>query len=218
MNDIDFVHVHASSRRSCRLEHAAGEWPLGADLPEGALPVLQEGAGLTGWRRTTRRTLPPIVDSVIPIVEAKRCDLVTSDHALDDLVTLIPTPGHTIDHYAVTLGRGGKDAVFTGDLIHTPLQARYPNWRCAWITTRRRARRRAEVPGDVLRHQHAVLLCAFPVTVARLCEALGQRVQMRLRHRLIPRKCGCLPGTSGRAADRGSPASWRRWRATMPTC
>src|SRR6185437_11734390 len=52
---------------------------------------------------------------------------VTSDHAVDDTVTLLPTPGHTIDHYAVALGRGGKDAVVTGDLIHSPLQARYPD-------------------------------------------------------------------------------------------
>ncbi len=51
-------------------------------------------------------------------MEAKACDVVTSDHSLNDLITLIPTPGHTIDHYAVTLGKGGKDAVFTGDLIH----------------------------------------------------------------------------------------------------
>jgi glyoxylase-like metal-dependent hydrolase (beta-lactamase superfamily II) len=33
----------------------------------------------------------------------------------------------TIDHYAVTLGRNGKDAVITGDLIHTPLQAKWPD-------------------------------------------------------------------------------------------
>ncbi|MEA2775586.1 MAG: hypothetical protein QOF90_992, partial [Acetobacteraceae bacterium] len=37
------------------------------------------------------------------------------------------TPGHTIDHYAVTLGKTGKDAVITGDLIHTPLQAKWPD-------------------------------------------------------------------------------------------
>jgi glyoxylase-like metal-dependent hydrolase (beta-lactamase superfamily II) len=72
-------------------------------------------------------TVPPIADSVIPIVEAKRHDLVTSDHQLSDLVRLIPTPGHTIDHYAVTLGKTGKDAVITGDLIHTPLQAKWPD-------------------------------------------------------------------------------------------
>ena len=75
----------------------------------------------------------------MPIVEAKRCDLITSDHAVDDLVSLIPTPGHTIDHYAVQLGRGGKDAVITGDLIHTPLQARYPELGCGWTTIRHRA-------------------------------------------------------------------------------
>ena len=79
------------------------------------------------WIEENRKTpLAQIQDSVIPIVEAKACDLVTSDHALNDMVALIPTPGHTIDHYAVTLGKGGRDAVFTGDLIHTPLQARYP--------------------------------------------------------------------------------------------
>jgi len=39
-------HVHASPRRSCRLEHAAGERPLGADVPEGALSVLQDGTRL----------------------------------------------------------------------------------------------------------------------------------------------------------------------------
>jgi glyoxylase-like metal-dependent hydrolase (beta-lactamase superfamily II) len=79
------------------------------------------------WLDEAKKTdLPQIDDSVVPIVEAKMCDVVTSDHSLNDLITLIPTPGHTIDHYAVTLGRGGKDAVFTGDLIHTPLQALHP--------------------------------------------------------------------------------------------
>ncbi len=67
-----------------------------------------------------------IQDSVIPIVEAKRAEFVTSDHALDDHVRLTPTPGHTPDHFAVLLGRGRTDVVLTGDLIHSPLQARYP--------------------------------------------------------------------------------------------
>ena len=44
---------------------------------------------------------PPIADSVIPIVEAKRADFITSDHAIDDTVALLPTPGHTPDHVSV---------------------------------------------------------------------------------------------------------------------
>jgi glyoxylase-like metal-dependent hydrolase (beta-lactamase superfamily II) len=69
---------------------------------------------------------PWITDSVLPIVAANRVDIVKSAHAFDDVVTLIPTPGHTIDHYSVRVGRPGADAVITGDMIHSPLQARYP--------------------------------------------------------------------------------------------
>jgi glyoxylase-like metal-dependent hydrolase (beta-lactamase superfamily II) len=63
---------------------------------------------------------------VLPIVAANRADIVKSAHAFNDLVTLIPTPGHTIDHYSVRVGRPGADAIITGDMIHSPLQARFP--------------------------------------------------------------------------------------------
>jgi glyoxylase-like metal-dependent hydrolase (beta-lactamase superfamily II) len=63
---------------------------------------------------------------VLPIVAANRVDIVKSAHTFDDLVTLIPTPGHTIDHYSVQVGKPGADAVIVGDMIHSPLQARYP--------------------------------------------------------------------------------------------
>ncbi len=69
---------------------------------------------------------PHITDSVLPIVEAKRADVVRSDHALDNLVQLVPSPGHTIDHFSVQVGKAGQDALLTGDMIHSPLQARYP--------------------------------------------------------------------------------------------
>jgi glyoxylase-like metal-dependent hydrolase (beta-lactamase superfamily II) len=67
-----------------------------------------------------------LVDSVLPIVAAGRADLVRSDHVLDDDVRLMPTPGHTPDHYAVRFGAGADGAVMSGDLMHSPLQARYP--------------------------------------------------------------------------------------------
>jgi glyoxylase-like metal-dependent hydrolase (beta-lactamase superfamily II) len=71
--------------------------------------------------------LPWIEDSVLPIVAAKQAEKVKSDHALNDLVRLIPTPGHTIDHYAVHVGKPGQDALLVGDMIHSPLQGRYPD-------------------------------------------------------------------------------------------
>ena len=65
-------------------------------------------------------------ESVLPILETGRAELVSSDYALGDHLRLLATPGHTRDHFAVELGRGGAAAVISGDLIHSPIQARYP--------------------------------------------------------------------------------------------
>jgi len=73
-----------------------------------------------------REPNPVIADSVLPIVEAGKADMVATDFAMNDHVRLTPTPGHTPDHYAVELGKGETTAVLTGDLIHSTLQARYP--------------------------------------------------------------------------------------------
>lgn len=64
---------------------------------------------------------------MLPIVAAKRAQIVKSDFALNDQVQLMPTPGHTIDHFSVLVGRAGSDALITGDMIHSPLQGKYPD-------------------------------------------------------------------------------------------
>ncbi len=69
---------------------------------------------------------PWMVDSVFPILDAKKAEIVKSDHWLNDLVQLIPSPGHTIDHFCVQVGKPGADALITGDMVHTPLQTLYP--------------------------------------------------------------------------------------------
>jgi glyoxylase-like metal-dependent hydrolase (beta-lactamase superfamily II) len=79
------------------------------------------------WSEVHRKTpLDNISESVLPVIEANKAELVTSDHELNDHIRLTPTPGHTPDHFAVRAGRGRDQAVFTGDLIHSPIQARYP--------------------------------------------------------------------------------------------
>ncbi len=69
---------------------------------------------------------PWITDSVLPIVAANRAQVVKSDFALNEAVQFLPTPGHTIDHYSVLVGRPGRDALIAGDMIHSPIQGRYP--------------------------------------------------------------------------------------------
>jgi glyoxylase-like metal-dependent hydrolase (beta-lactamase superfamily II) len=125
VDDIDFVmctHLHVDHVGwNTRLEN--GRWV--PTFPKARYVFSRKE--LDYWTgQVGQADVPWIEDSVLPIVAAKRVELVTSDHALNDHVRLQPTPGHTPDHYAVELGRGATQAVVAGDLIHSPLQARYP--------------------------------------------------------------------------------------------
>jgi glyoxylase-like metal-dependent hydrolase (beta-lactamase superfamily II) len=71
--------------------------------------------------------VPAFTDSVLPVVEAGRAEIVTDDFAIGDHTRLLPTPGHTPGHVAIILGKDRDDAVFPGDLVHSPLQLRYPD-------------------------------------------------------------------------------------------
>ena len=76
--------------------------------------------------QNAKAELPPFADSVLPVVAANRAEIVTDDFAIGDHARILPTPGHTPGHVAFTFGKGRDEAVFSGDLVHSPLQARYP--------------------------------------------------------------------------------------------
>jgi glyoxylase-like metal-dependent hydrolase (beta-lactamase superfamily II) len=76
--------------------------------------------------QNAKAEVPPFADSVLPVVEAGNAEIVTDEFAIGDHVRIVPTPGHTPGHIAIAIGKGKDDAVFAGDLIHTPLQLRYP--------------------------------------------------------------------------------------------
>jgi glyoxylase-like metal-dependent hydrolase (beta-lactamase superfamily II) len=79
------------------------------------------------WTETHAKTpVPPFADSVLPVVEARQAEIVRDDYAIGDHTRILPTPGHTPGHVAFTFGRGRDDAVFSGDLMHSPLQTHYP--------------------------------------------------------------------------------------------
>lgn len=125
VDDIDFVmctHLHPDHVGwNTRLEN--GRWV--PTFPKAR--YLFSEKELRHWEQEhAKAPITYMTDSVLPIVAANRADLVTSDHALDDHVRLEPTPGHTPDHFAVRAGRGRDGVAFTGDCIHSPLQARYP--------------------------------------------------------------------------------------------
>ena len=67
-------------------------------------------------------------DSVQPIVAAGRADLVASDAAICDEITLIPTPGHSPGHVSLHIHSDGAEALLTGDVAHHPCQMAHLDW------------------------------------------------------------------------------------------
>lgn len=70
-------------------------------------------------------------DSVAPIVEAGQVMAVDGEDLVGDLLAVRPTPGHTPGHIRLELRSDGRLGVFSGDILHSPIQA--PFWR--WSTT-----------------------------------------------------------------------------------
>jgi glyoxylase-like metal-dependent hydrolase (beta-lactamase superfamily II) len=127
VNDIDYVmctHLHVDHVGwNTRLEN--GRWV--PTFPKAKYVMAdRELAHWTQKEKDDPASVPWITDSVLPIIEANRAQVVTSDFALNDAVKFIPTPGHTIDHCSVLVGRPGLDALITGDMIHSPIQGKYP--------------------------------------------------------------------------------------------
>jgi glyoxylase-like metal-dependent hydrolase (beta-lactamase superfamily II) len=127
IDEIDFVmctHLHTDHVGwNTRLEN--GRWV--PTFPKARYVFAErELAFWTERQKGDPEAFPWVTDSVLPIMAANRADVVKSEHAFSDLVQLLPSPGHTIDHYSVHVGKPGADALITGDMIHSPLQARYP--------------------------------------------------------------------------------------------
>ena len=80
-----------------------------------------------------------IDDSVLPVIEAGQAEIVADDHALDDEIRLRPSPGHTPGHVCIELASGGRRAVLSGDVCHTPLQCREPGWSAVGCADRARS-------------------------------------------------------------------------------
>jgi glyoxylase-like metal-dependent hydrolase (beta-lactamase superfamily II) len=83
-----------------------------------------------------REQEPVFTDSVLPVMQAGRADLVAMDHAIDDEVFLEPSPGHTPGHICINLASKGSRAVMTGDMMHHPIQIWEPHWSSAFCTDR----------------------------------------------------------------------------------
>jgi glyoxylase-like metal-dependent hydrolase (beta-lactamase superfamily II) len=114
--------------------------------------VYEAGAGIDDFRATA------YVDSVLPVVESGQSLIVESDYALDDHLSLEPAPGHTPGNVVIHLRSQAEHAVFSGDVLHHPIQVTYPEWSAAFcedpalsaVTRRAFVERYADSPTLVL--------------------------------------------------------------------
>jgi glyoxylase-like metal-dependent hydrolase (beta-lactamase superfamily II) len=125
VTDIDVVmctHLHADHVGwNTRLEE--GRWV--PTFPNAR--YLFSDTELAHWTaQHAKQAVPAIADSVLPIVAANKAEIVRDDYGIGDHARILATPGHTPGHVAFTFGRGKDDAVFSGDLMHSPLQTHYP--------------------------------------------------------------------------------------------
>jgi glyoxylase-like metal-dependent hydrolase (beta-lactamase superfamily II) len=129
--DIDYVfctHLHAD-HVGWNTRLVDGRWA--PTFPKAR--YVFSAAEVAFWQgEHTRQPATVFEESVLPVLEAGRADLVADDAVIGDHVRLLPTPGHTPHHVAVLLGRGRDEAAFAGDLLHSPLQWRAPELSAAF--------------------------------------------------------------------------------------
>jgi len=73
-----------------------------------------------------------VADSVIPIVEAGLARFIHPGEEIADCLTVLPAPGHTPGHVLFSFHDAGEDAVFTGDVLHSPVQILDPALNSRW--------------------------------------------------------------------------------------
>lgn len=124
IDNVVCTHLH--------IDHVGWNTMLKNDKWVATFPNARYLIGGTEWDFFSRQEdeffKPPVDDSVRPLFAEGRADLVDDKRKVTDEVWLESTPGHTPGHFAVRISSRGQDAVITGDLMHHPIQCRYPEW------------------------------------------------------------------------------------------
>jgi glyoxylase-like metal-dependent hydrolase (beta-lactamase superfamily II) len=120
-------------------------------------------------------------DSVLPVVEARQADLVESDHEIEAGIYLEAAYGHTPGSCLLHVKNGGEHGVFSGDVIHTPVQLTDPALSTCFCSdaaqaaaTRRALCERYAETASTLFTGH--FPCTTPVRLVRRGEAFGLQV------------------------------------------
>ena len=75
-------------------------------------------------------------DSVAPIIEAGLARMVTDGDEIAPGMTVRHAPGHTPGHMTLEVVNGQDSALFTGDILHHPMQVIRPDWNSVFCEDR----------------------------------------------------------------------------------
>lgn len=85
-------------------------------------------------------------DSIVPVIAAGQARMVAPEGGeVLPGVSYLPTPGHSVDHMSISLTSQGEEALFAGDIMHSPIQVHAPQLHsvfCADPVEARRSRER----------------------------------------------------------------------------
>lgn len=122
-DDVDFVlctHLH-TDHVGWNTRLVDGRWVPTFPKARYMMPAADESVHRASGGHLYR-------ESVSPVVEAGQAEFVDAGYTLGDHVSLIPTPGHTPGHVSVRVRSRDREAIITGDALHSTVQCRYPDW------------------------------------------------------------------------------------------
>ena len=100
-------------------------------------------------KEATPQGLKNVYNDSEPVVESGNAVLFEGTYDLDDRLTMRPAPGHTPGHVRIDLKCRDQNAVFCGDVLHSPLQVYLPHWNTVFCSDPKQA---AETRREVLAH------------------------------------------------------------------
>ena len=122
---------------------------------------------------------------MLPVFDAGQAELIGDEHAVASDISVEPAPGHTPGQIDGALGAGREQAILCADLMHHPLQVRYPEWSTRFCTDPAQAARN---PRSGFLNEHAntgrlVFPAHFPSPTGGIIERDGTDFRFHFRWR-----------------------------------
>ncbi len=126
-DDIDVVaitHLH--------LDHVGWNMVLRGDAHLPTFPNAKYWIPRADWDMFTRRAgmkmFSYIREQVSPLEPLGLVEFIEGSDKITDVLSAVPTPGHTPGHTSFWVSSASENAVILGDAAHVPMQAHHTDW------------------------------------------------------------------------------------------